>query len=433
MVSQRQSVLVFPCGSEVGLELGKALSHSRFFNLIGGSSVADHGSFFFPHHIDGLPFVGDAGLLPAVQRIIEDRRIAFIFPAHDGAVTLFSQWEQQGALGPARVVSSTYETCKVVRSKLQTYSLFEGVIPTPKIYGSAAEVPGYPVFLKPDVGQGSKGTFKAICLADIEYQQAKDPTLLILEHLPGREYTVDCFTDRHGALRFAEGRQRNRISNGISVNTAKTKDARFGEWADKINRTLRFSGAWFFQVKARESGEFVLLEIGARIAGTSCYHRASGVNLPLLSLFDKMGHDITIAENNVALEMDRQLQNRYKFDYDFRDVYVDFDDTLVEEDKVNHRILAVLYRFKFEGKKLHLITRHFANHREEVRVALKKVFVDPLLFDEIVDVPSVDRKSSHVAKECAIFIDDSFRERNDVSGELGIPVFDVNQMIEVFG
>ena len=370
--------------------------------------------------------------LEALQQIIEDRRIDFIFPAHDSAVTRFSGWEQQGRLGLARVVSSPFETTSLVRSKRQTYLRFEGVVPTPQVYQKAGDVQDFPVFLKPDVGQGSRGTCMAMDPAELECHLRKDPSLLILEYLPGREYTVDCLTDRHGVLRFSEGRHRNRISNGISVNSTKARDARFATLAARINGTIRLSGPWFFQVKERADGELVLMEIATRIAGASCFHRAMGVNLPLLSLYDRLGHELTMQENAVTLEMDRQLHNRYRFDHEFRSVYVDLDDTLIADGKVNHRVLGLLYRFKSQGKSLHLITRHLAVHGNEAETLLRSTFIDPRLFDQIIYVPLSANKSSRVPTANAIFVDDSFRGRHDVAARAGLPVFDVNQFIEVF-
>jgi hypothetical protein len=37
----KKNVLVFPCGSEIGLEIHKSLSYSTHFTLVGGSSVDD--------------------------------------------------------------------------------------------------------------------------------------------------------------------------------------------------------------------------------------------------------------------------------------------------------------------------------------------------------------------------------------------------------
>ena len=67
-----------------------------------------------------------------------------------------------------------------------------------------------PVFLKPEVANGSRGTHTARTIEDIEFYCKKDPTLLLLEYLPGKEYTIDCFTAKDDQLRFCEGRQRTR-------------------------------------------------------------------------------------------------------------------------------------------------------------------------------------------------------------------------------
>jgi hypothetical protein len=429
----KKKVFVFPCGSEIGLEINRALSHSTLFSVIGGSSVPDHGSYVFEDYIGGLPYIGDQALLPSLQSLIATRGIHFIFPAHDAAVLQFSEWTERRLLGDVRVMTSPHATCRVASSKSSTYKILKDLIATPRQYNSPDAVMDYPVFLKPDSGQGSKGTHKALSRAELDFHLKRDPALLILEYLPGEEYTVDCFTDRHGSLRYAGPRQRSRVANGISVSTVKAAGRRFAALANKINQALIFSGAWFFQVKERHDGELVLLEIAPRIAGASCYHRMMGVNLPLLSLFDAIGRDVEIFENPYSLSMDRQLLSHYKLDYQFRSVYVDLDDTIVVGGRTNHQLLAVLYKFKSEFKEIVLVTRHFAKYGEQSQALLKAHYVDPRLFDRIIEVSADQRKSAHVPQASAILIDDSFSERRDVALHSGVPVFDVNQAIEIFG
>ena len=53
----RKNILVFPCGSEVALEIYRFLRHSTHFHLIGANSVDDHGKFVFEYYIGGLPYV----------------------------------------------------------------------------------------------------------------------------------------------------------------------------------------------------------------------------------------------------------------------------------------------------------------------------------------------------------------------------------------
>lgn len=50
------NILVFPCGSEIALELHRSLKFSRHITLFGANSVDDHGKFVFENYIGGLPF-----------------------------------------------------------------------------------------------------------------------------------------------------------------------------------------------------------------------------------------------------------------------------------------------------------------------------------------------------------------------------------------
>ena len=429
---ERLNVLVFPCGSEIAAELHRALAHARRFHLIGGSSLADHGSFVFEDYVGELPWIDQEDFLPALQQLITARQIELIFPAHDSAVVRLAEWSQGELLGPARAVTAPGETCRIARSKSATYAHFAGTLATPRVYRTAAEVTSFPVFVKPDCGQGSRGARRVASRAALEVLVAEQPDLLILEDLPGTEYTVDCFTDRHGRLRYAAGRARARTANGISVSTHRVADGRFPELAARINAALRFAGAWFFQLKARADGELVLLEIAPRIAGTSGYCRMRGVNLPLLSLWDALGHDVEIVENDYELEMDRQLYSRYRLTQSFASVYVDLDDTLVVNGEVNHRLLAALYRLRAAGTPLTLLTRHRARHGELARATLAACRIDAGLFTAIIELPAQAPKSGCMSGPAALLIDDSFRERRDAQLNAGAAALDVGEAIELF-
>ena len=71
---------------------------------------------------------------------------------------------------------------------------------------------------------------------------------------------------------FVGARARNRILNGIAVNTIGASEYVQSEMeiiAKKINELLILHGAWFFQVKCNEKGKFKLLEVAARLGGSS--------------------------------------------------------------------------------------------------------------------------------------------------------------------
>ena len=223
----KKKVLVYPCGTEIGLEIYRAVSHAKQYELYGGSSSYDHGRFVYERHIDNLPFIKDDSNEEEIHlfnQMIIDHHFDYIYPAMDGVIAVFAKYR---CCLDAVVLAPAYETAAVTRSKEKTYALLDGVIPLPRIYATPSEVRGFPVFMKPIVGQGSVGT-KLIkdeqALIHSGWEQGK---YLLLEYLPGTEYTVDCFTNGSGELIYARGRGRRRIKNGISVNAVFVEDEMF--------------------------------------------------------------------------------------------------------------------------------------------------------------------------------------------------------------
>ena len=417
-----KKVLVFPCGSEIGLEIYRALCFSKDFELVGASSYDDHGSYVYENYISGVPFVDDDGFVDYINKIAEENDIDFIFPAHDSVVLKLAQNISSIS---AVVVTSPEEVCEVSRSKRKTYEVLRDSVNVPHEYNNLDGIE-FPVFMKPDIGQGSKGTYLATSTEDITFYKNKDPSLMVLQYLPGEEYTIDCFTNRHGELVFSQARIRARISNGISVNTKLAEGDEFYEMAKKINQQLPFRGVWFFQLKRDKNGILTLLEIAPRVAGTMAFSRMTGVNLPLLSLYDMMGIEVQPLINNFRVELDRALHAKFKLDISFNKVYVDFDDTILLEAKLNYLLIGLLYKFIEEGKTLILITKHL----HKIEDTLEKHKISESIFSQIISLNKEDNKSDHILAN-SIFIDDSFAERKEVFTRCNIPVFDISEAVEL--
>ena len=84
-----KNILVYPCGTEIGLEIFRALNNSIHYNLVGGSSSYDHGRFVYKNHIDHLPFLTDYSSEQEVidfNKKIKKYHIDMIYPAMDGYV-----------------------------------------------------------------------------------------------------------------------------------------------------------------------------------------------------------------------------------------------------------------------------------------------------------------------------------------------------------
>ena len=420
----KKNILVFPCGSEIALDIYSSVKYSTYFHLIGASSIDDHGKFIYEDYIPKLPYVNDKEFIPALKKIVKERNVDAIYPAMDMAITIIKQ--NENIIG-CKVISSPLETTEICLSKDKTYRALCNDVLTPNIFNLNEEITNYPVFVKPKIGYGAKGTKKISSKTDlVSFVKDKDD-LLILEYLPGEEYTVDCFTNKDGILLFSAARKRNRIKDGISVNTFfESNQKEFEEISLKINSKIQFRGAWFYQVKRNRDGRLCLLEIASRLGGSSLLSRGVGVNFALLSLFDAFGYEVNILKNSYYIELDRALESRYKTNLKYNNVYIDYDDCLIlDKSHINTLLVKFIFQCINKGIKITLISKHQGNLNNKLsNFRLLNVF------DEIIHLDQTDHKFLYIKEKDAIFIDDSYAERYEVFTNLNIPVFSP-EMVDV--
>lgn len=403
-------ILVFPCGSEVALELHSALKDVSFITLVGASSVADHGKYVFRNYVEGVPFVTEPTFIPRFNALLEREHIDFIYPAMDQVIDVLS--ENRDSLA-AQLIAPCHDAVHICRNKERTYQRLSGFSFVPQTYQCINEVTDYPVIIKPTEGYGAKGFRILHNRQELAHALTESPVEnVICEYLSGEEYTVDCFTDRHGKLRYVSCRDRGRIRNGISVHSSlKQHDLVIDDIAESISEKIKMRGAWFFQLKRNDAGEYRLLEAATRVAGTMCLERAAGVNLPLLTVFDFMDYDVEIARQFETAEVDRALYSAFHIPKRFSEIYLDFDDTLTVHGKVNCNLMRYLYQCVNEGIPLKVISKHDGDLLADMR-ALR---IPPELFDEIIHIAKDQKKCDYVKpKKDALFLDDSFAERKQM-------------------
>lgn len=412
------NVLIFPAGEINSVELHDALSHNVNIKVFGCSSADRHGGYIFKNYRAGLPNISEDNFINDFNKLIDEWNIQYIFPTHD-TVALFLTKNQKNI--HAKVIAATFKTAEICRDKKLTYNLFSDYDFCPKQYHSFEHLP---VFIKPRDGQGAKG-------AKLVKERTDIPNDILLEdytineYLPGDEMTVDCLTDANGKLCACLPRIRNRLLAGVCV-AGQTCPAseEIMRVATTINDRLDFLGLWYFQIKKSVDGTFKLLEISTRCAGTMCLSRARGINLPLLSVYAAQGKAITVFENPYIVKMDRTLISRYKIDYVYDTVYIDYDDTIVEGELVSLPVIKYLYQCKNKGIKAILLTRHEEDHNDTVEESLSSHAISKDLFCKIIKLTFKDKKSDYITGN-SIFIDNSYAERKEVHDMKGIPVFDV--------
>lgn len=179
----------------------------------------------------------------------------------------------------------------------------------------ACEKLGYPnevICFKPSKANGSRG-FRIIdntidrkkILFEmkpnstyITYDEAVDilskgdfPELLVMEFMPGEEYSVDMLVD-HGEVKYAIPRLRNVMNGGISTDCTVVNSKDVIEYAERVGKCLKLHGNIGVQVRRASDGRPKILEINPRVQGTIVCCSAAGVNMPYFGIKMALNEDI---------------------------------------------------------------------------------------------------------------------------------------------
>lgn len=412
-------VMVFPCGSQVALEIRNSLIRQKNISLIGCSSKPDKSGCLFDDFVVGGKNVFERGFVKSIADIVETKSIDVIYAANDDAQLALSKSKLRG-----KTIGSNHKTNEMLRSKSMTYSVLGDHIPVPS---SFKEKPKFPLFFKPDRGSGSKNCHLVWSDSELKVLSDRFPEHVACEYLPGEEFTVDCFTDRNGKLLVSFGRSRIETSSGMAVETSESGDIRLQDMASIINGKLDFRGPWFFQTKKNESGNHVLLEVNTRIASCSSLTRMRGVNLSLLALFDHMGEDCSIYENKRKSQTQSKfLSNVWVLESRYKILYVDFDDCLCVNGNVNANLIKFVFECRNRGMRVNVLSKHSGDLKDKMR----KLGVLGI-FDEIMHIGKEESKSIIVDSD-SILVDDSFNERIGSNGKCLVLSPDIFEFGSIF-
>ena len=112
---QKHRVLIFPAGSEIGLEIYNALKYSHHIEIYGASGKSDHAAFIYDsdHYIEDEFYIDRLDFVERFNAMLKKLKIEFIFPTHD-SVAFYLALHQNDL--NAQVLSSCAETNRIARS-----------------------------------------------------------------------------------------------------------------------------------------------------------------------------------------------------------------------------------------------------------------------------------------------------------------------------
>ncbi len=365
-------VLVFPSSNEPGLEVIEALRRHPRIEVWGGSSfdiISDPSRLILADRHVALPVLGAPGFREDIRMFCVRNAIGYVFPTVDAVVAEMAGWQED-----FRVIAPQADLAGLVLSKARVYEAVRGPVPVPEDFDP--ETMAFPAFTKPETGSGSRGAVRVD--GPEALAAARKAGFLIQEYLPGREYTVDCVGDAAGKLLACSVRQRLAYGGGIAKAATCVDHAEIEAYVHAISRKLPLAGPWFAQFREDVSGVPKLMEVNARVGGSSGVTRLAGINIPLLSVLSFSGMDVAAPMRRAVGTINRRLDLNGDID-DFDWVIWDLDDTLVHDEKiVDPEMVGWLYRFHQRGKRQTLLTRNPDPQEVMSRVKL------PDFFDRVI-------------------------------------------------
>ena len=206
----KQRVLIFPAGSEIGLEIFNSLKYNMHVELFGASGKSDHAEYIYDnaHYTEGNFYIDAPDFIDTFNKVLTQYNIDVIFPTHDSIVLFLLQHRDKLK---AKVISSSYEASLIAREKVLTYKEFKDFEFCPVTYNTPYENISFPVFIKPNIGQGGKGSYIIHDIKTLNAKLSDDSSLVVCEYLPGTEFSVDCFSNYKNELLFIGPRVRSRV------------------------------------------------------------------------------------------------------------------------------------------------------------------------------------------------------------------------------
>ncbi len=121
------------------------------------------------------------------------------------------------------------------------------------------------------------------------------PELIVMEYLPGTEYTVDLLAD-HGETLYCGCRKSLRMENSIMLEGEVVDDSAVTDLCRAVTKALGLDGNIGFDLKERGDGTPLILECNPRITAGIPFFAAAGLNLPYLCVKKLLGEELPRTE-----------------------------------------------------------------------------------------------------------------------------------------
>ncbi len=292
---RRPRILVTGTGGPSGYSFMRALRSEPLDFLSADIDPHAPGLFLVDReHRILLPRGDDPGFADVVIEVCRDRQVDVVVPTVDSELVPMAESRDQLAEAGTSVLVAPTRALRRCLDKWGLMQVADGSVPIPRsapldedFDPAAFELP---VLLKPRVGSGSRGVRRVDSWDALG--GVRDRSLLVQEHLPGPEYSLDVLATSAGEVRAVVPRERLRVDSGIAITSRTVHDDELESIGARAVEVAGLTGVANVQVMRDARGTPRLIEINPRFPGTMPLTLASGVNMPRLALGELLGESI---------------------------------------------------------------------------------------------------------------------------------------------
>jgi len=272
-----------------------------------------------------VPKANSENFINEVLAVAKKEEVDVIIPLVTMELFVFSKYKEIFEKEGIKVQVSDFESLNIANDKYRLMQFCkENNIPYPEFYlvksveefEEKAKLLGYPkkkICFKPPVSNGLRG-FRIISDSmdkmhhllnekpnnvyigyDEFLQIVKNagyfPELLLMEYLPGEEYSVDILVDNGVCLKVIP-RTRDKIKMGISFVGRTIEDRQIIDYSRHLVETLKLHANIGLQFKRDSDGVPKIIESNPRVQGTIVLCTASGYNMVYNSIKVALGECI---------------------------------------------------------------------------------------------------------------------------------------------
>lgn len=321
------TILTSACGSPIAQGTINCYKNNkeRHIRVVGVDMSDDPTNKYVVDAYYQVPPVSDSYYCDSILEICRKEKVDIYFPnisaELNSVVTRLEDFNKIGVI----VSASNMESVEISNNKLRTYELLQqSGIAVPKFYAvhsvedfiEGCRYMGYPekpVCIKIVNGSGSRGvriidanksrydifvkekpnsfyTSYDDMLSILREPEHLDEMMLV-EYMPGNEYTVDLLADK-GEVLYMVGRENVVSLMSIAQVSILAPDERAYNISKAVVKLLNMDGNIGFDFMRDEKGNAVLMDINPRQTATMSVIAAGGVNLPYLRIKQLLGESL---------------------------------------------------------------------------------------------------------------------------------------------